>query len=95
MSAAFENDYRVQGRAGGQILPDLPADLFVLDLDRPHLIPADDPLALLFHSAQASDVCLTMAAGKILYENGEFKTLDAERIKAESAQAVKSLLARI
>ena len=95
MSAAFENGYRVQGRAGGQILPDLPADLFVLDLDRPHLIPADDPLALLFHSAQASDVCLTMAAGKILYENGEFKTLDAERIKAESAQAVKSLLARI
>ena len=33
----------------------------------------------------------SMVDGRILYENGEYKTLDAEKIRAESRQALKEL----
>ena len=62
-----------------------------MDFDRPHLIPAFDYPAMLAYAAQDSDVCLTMVDGKTLYENGEFKTLDAERIKAEAHRQLRTL----
>ncbi len=67
------------------------ADLFALDLDRPHLLPNLDPRALVVSAAQGSDVVMTMVDGKILYENGEYLTLDREKILYEAAQAVKRL----
>jgi len=60
-------------------------------LRRPHLIPDFDPLALLVYSAQGSDVCMTMVDGKVLYENGEFLTIDREKVIAEAKAAVKHL----
>ena len=50
------------------------ADIIALDTDKPHWMPNMDTLAMLVYSAQASDVCMTMVDGKILYENGEFHT---------------------
>ena len=56
------------------------ADIIALDLDKPHLYPNFSiPPALLTCAAHSSDVVLTMVDGKILYENGEYKTLDRER----------------
>ena len=49
-------------------------------LDAPHMLPDHDTPALVCYSAQASDVCMTMVDGKILYENGEYLTMDKERI---------------
>lgn len=37
----------------------------------------------LVYSAQGSDVCLTMADGRVLYRDGEYTTLDIERIQFE------------
>ena len=34
---------------------------------------------------------MTMVDGKILYENGQYQTLDAERIKAEARVALREL----
>jgi 5-methylthioadenosine/S-adenosylhomocysteine deaminase len=67
------------------------ADIVALDLNKPHLIPNLDPLALVCYSAQGSDVCMTMVDGKILYENGEFLTLDKERIYSETRAAIKRI----
>jgi 5-methylthioadenosine/S-adenosylhomocysteine deaminase len=67
------------------------ADLIALDLQRPHLYPNLNPLALVAYAAQGSDVVLTMVDGKILYENGEFLTLDADKIMYEAKAAVKHL----
>lgn len=50
------------------------------DLNRPHLCPNVDPLALMTYSAQGSDVVMTMVDGRILYETAEFLTLDADGI---------------
>ena len=40
------------------------------------MVPDCDTLALVTYSAQASDVCMTMVDGKILYENGNYLTMD-------------------
>jgi len=57
------------------------ADVVMLDFDRPHLVPCYNAISNTVYSANGSDVCLTMVKGKILYENGEFKTIDIERAK--------------
>ena len=55
------------------------------------MVPALDKKALLTYSAQSSDVSMTMVDGKILYENGEYKTLDKEKIYFEFNKAVEKL----
>lgn len=64
----------------GSIKPGNKADLILLNLDKPHFNPLNKPDSALAYSAQASDVCLTMVDGRILYENGEFKTIDKEEV---------------
>ncbi len=82
---ATVNGARLQGREDcGALAPGFRADITAIDLDRPHLTPFRDPVGMLIYSAQGSDVCLTMADGKILYRNGEYKTLDVEKTLAEA-----------
>jgi len=56
------------------------ADIILIDIDKPHLMPVHNIVSALAYSVQASDVCLTMVDGAILYENGEFKTIDKEKV---------------
>ncbi len=75
------NGAKLQGRPDtGSLEVGKKADIIALNLDSPHLVPDHDTLALITYSAQGSDVCMTMVDGKILYENGEFLTMDRERI---------------
>ncbi len=71
-----------QGRDDcGRLKVGFAADIVMLDFDRPHLTPCHNALSNTVYSARGSDVCLTMVNGKILYENGEFTTIDIERAK--------------
>ena len=72
----------------GKVAIGYDADLIMLNLDAPHLFPLNDPCSAVAYSARGSDVCLTMVQGKILYENGEFKTLDIEKIRHEAENYV-------
>jgi len=74
-----------QGRENetGRIAPGFDADLIMLNLDAPHLFPLNDPLAAVAYAARGSDVCMTMVQGRILYENGEYKTIDVEKVRRE------------
>ena len=81
---ATVNGALAQGRPDtGSIEVGKKADIIALNLDAPHLVPDHDTLALVTYSAQASDVCMTMVDGKILYENGEYLTMDRGRIFSE------------
>ena len=83
---------RAQGRTDtGELVVGNKADIVAIDMDKPHLYPSPDPYATLVYSAQGSDVCMTMVEGRVLYENGEYLTLDAEKIKYEARAAVKRL----
>ena len=56
------------------------ADLIMIDMDKPHLKPLHNITSALAYSAQGSDVCMTMVDGRILYQDGEFKTIDKEKV---------------
>jgi len=79
-----------QGRENetGKIAVGYDADMIMLNLDSPHLFPLNEPCSVVAYSARGSDVCLTMVHGKILYENGEHKTLDMEKIRYEAENYV-------
>lgn len=86
------NGALLQGRNDcGEIKVGNKADIIAISLDAPHLRPVIDEKALVTYSAQSSDVCMTMVDGKILYENGEYLTLDKEKIYYDIEKAVKKL----
>ena len=94
LDMATVNGARLQGRSDtGVLAVGKKADIIALDLDKPHLYPNFDTPALLTCAAHSSDVVLTMVDGKILYENGEYKTLDREKVFYEARAAVKRLYA--
>jgi len=81
LKMATVNGAHLQGRPNtGSIEVGKKADIIALNLDAPHLIPDFDTLALITYSAQGSDVCMTMVDGKILYEKGQYYTMDRDRI---------------
>jgi len=55
----------------------------MIDLDAINNIPMYDPMYTMVYSANSSNVCLNMCDGKILYEDGEYKTLDIEKLRYE------------
>jgi 5-methylthioadenosine/S-adenosylhomocysteine deaminase len=59
------------------------ADLILVDFRHPNLIPCHDVEENLVYAAHGSDVVLTMARGKVLYENGTFLTIDVEKTRRE------------
>ncbi len=92
LKMATANGARLQGRDNtGSLEVGKKADIIAFDLDKPHLIPNFDPLALMTYAIQGSDVCMTMVDGKILYENGEYLTLDEEKIRYEVKAALKRI----
>ena len=92
LKMATVNGAKLQGRPDtGNLELGKKADVVAIDFDKPHLIPALDYPAMLCYAVQGSDVCMTMVDGQILYENGEYRTVDAERIRAESHHALKEL----
>lgn len=77
-----ENGAKAQGRVDcGKIKEGYAADLVMMDLDALNVIPVYNPCDSFLYSANSSNVVMTMVDGKILYENGEYKTLDIEKIK--------------
>ena len=92
LDMATVNGAKLQGRDDTGVLDcGKKADIIALDLSKPHLYPNFDTVALITCSAQASDVCMTMVDGKILYENGVFLTLDADKVYADMKSAVARL----
>ncbi|MCI5897695.1 MAG: amidohydrolase [Anaerovoracaceae bacterium] len=71
-----------QGRTDtGKLAEGMRADLIVLDISGPHMSPVHNMVNNLVYSASGSDVVLTMADGKVLYRDGEFTTIDLEKVK--------------
>lgn len=74
---------RALGRHTGRIEVGRVADLILVDFDAPNLIPCHDVRENLVFSAHGSNVVMNMARGKVIYQNGDFFTLDLERVRDE------------
>lgn len=74
-----------QGRSSqcGMLKEGMDADIVLVDFSAPHLMPCHDVPAGLVFSAKGGDVAMTMVRGKILYQNGQFPTLDMNAIVSE------------
>lgn len=75
----------------GEIREGMDADLVLLDFSRPNLQPLRDPVSSLVYAADPSNVAMTMVRGRVLYEHGEFTTIDMERLRREAVRASLSL----
>ena len=76
---------------GNEIRVGAPADLCVVDMDRPHLTPCLDIPNLVVHSMHASDVVRTIVDGRVLYDRGRYLTIDVEKAKSEFLAAVRRI----
>ena len=56
------------------------ADFILIDMDKPHLTPAPDPVSTIVYAAHGSDVDTVVINGKIVMENRKVLTLDEEAV---------------
>jgi 5-methylthioadenosine/S-adenosylhomocysteine deaminase len=78
----------------GSIEPGKRADLIVVDRDRPHLVPGEDPFATLVYAARGADVRTTIVDGELLVHEGEPLNLDPLEIVSKARTAARSLVER-
>jgi len=79
----------------GEIKVGNTADLVVLDLDAPNMQPMNDPIAALAYSANGSEVETVIVGGKILMDNKEFLTIDAEKAIFEVSKICERIGTRL
>lgn len=84
LDLATINGAKSQGREDcGKIKVGNRADLVLIDLNAINNKPCFDTYCTLSYSANSSNVLLTMVDGDILYHNGEFTTIDIEKVTYE------------
>ncbi len=93
---ATVNGYKAQGRNDcGSIKVGNKADLIVIDMTTANMYPDFDILNNIIYSANKSNVVLTMVDGEVLYKNGEFTTIDIEKMGFEVSRLVKEVVKEV
>ena len=80
------------GRKAGVIQAGYEADLILVDFSHLNLTPCHSVISNLAYAAHGSDVCMNMARGKVIYKDGDFLTIDLERVRREVADYALPLL---
>lgn len=71
------------------------ADLCVIDTHGPQWCPMTDPIYNVVYAGDGSDVVLTMCDGRIVYDNGNWPTIDLEAAKDEVAKRAKRIISEL
>ena len=74
----------------GSLTPGKRADMIAVELDSPHAVPATDPYAALVYSARADDVRFTLCDSVVLYDTGEWPTLDRAAVMTPPVPSAKN-----
>jgi 5-methylthioadenosine/S-adenosylhomocysteine deaminase len=70
------------------------ADIIVIERDRPHMAPGEDPYSAIVFAARASDVRATVVDGVELVRDFSLLRDDAAQIAGEARQAARAVAAR-
>jgi 5-methylthioadenosine/S-adenosylhomocysteine deaminase len=70
------------------------ADLVLIDLRKPHLVPYQGIISNIVYSAMGSDVDTVLVGGRVLLRKGKALTLDEERIMTEAERHQEKLISR-
>ena len=73
----------------GKIEVGAKADLIMIDMSAINHIPTYDTTVSLCYSTNTSNVLLTMCDGRILFENGEYTSIDIECLRFEARQIIR------
>jgi cytosine/adenosine deaminase-related metal-dependent hydrolase len=60
------------------------ADIILIDMDKPHLTPAPDPVSTIVYAAHGNDVDTVVIDGQIVMENRKVLTLDEGTVVEEA-----------
>lgn len=71
------------------------ADLTVMDIDTVYMKPVHDLLNNLIYSSSGNDIVLTMVDGEVLYKDGQFMTIDIEKVNYECEKARVRILGEL
>lgn len=80
---ATVNGGKALGRKTGRLAAGYDADLILVDFNALNLTPCHDVVSNLVYAAHGCDVAMNMARGTVIYQNGEFLTIDIERVRRE------------
>ncbi|WP_254521614.1 amidohydrolase [Natrinema caseinilyticum] len=83
------------GLESGRLEVGAPADLAVIDLERPHLTPQHDLVSHLAYAAAAADVRHTVCDGRVLMRDRDVLTLDETAVRERATEAAEALSARV
>lgn len=84
VAMASVNGARSQQRENcGLVRVGYDADLVMINTRVPSLTPNHEPYSTVVYAASGRDVEMTMVRGRVLYEKGEFRTVDWERTREE------------
>lgn len=83
LAMATADGGKALGRRTGRIQPGYEADLILVDFHALNLTPCHDVVSHLVYAAHGSNVIMNMARGQVIYQNGEFLTIDIDRVKRE------------
>lgn len=83
------------GTNAGQITIGRLADLAVIDLRSPHLVPLHDVVSTLVYSCSGSDVVMTIVNGEVVYEEGRSTKMDEAAAIVEANARGRDLAERV
>jgi cytosine/adenosine deaminase-related metal-dependent hydrolase len=70
------------------------ADLVVIRVDEPHMVPGINPISNLVYAATGADVTTVIIDGKIVVQDGQLVTMDETAIIAEARKRARALYER-
>ncbi len=82
------------GLETGRLEEGAPADLAVIDLEKPHLTPPHDLVSHLVYAAAAADVRHTVCDGQVLMRDREVLTVDEAAVRERATEHAEALIAR-
>jgi len=82
------------GHEMGQLKPGYKADMIIIGLKQPNMLPAYDPISNIVYSAQAADVETVIVDGNILMEDRVIKTFDEEEVLAQVKECALRLVGK-
>jgi 5-methylthioadenosine/S-adenosylhomocysteine deaminase len=79
----------------GALRPHSKADLIVVNVSQPHLMPLNDVISNLVYCANGHDVVTTIVDGEILMEQRRVLGMDEARILRDAADSAARMVARL
>ncbi|MDF1558380.1 MAG: amidohydrolase family protein [ANME-2 cluster archaeon] len=79
----------------GQIKAGALADIIIVDMQKPHLLPNHNLESHLVYAAKGSDVRTTIVNGRVLMEDGVVVSLNQEKVMEQAADSALKLIQRV